>query len=59
MKIFAGLLCLLLQDKIFALGAIADINITAPDNDRGKVWGSSMARHGSLEQISRVPEWQA
>ena len=47
-----------IQDKIFALGAIADINITAPDNDRGKIWGSSMARHGSLEQISRVPEWQ-
>ncbi|MCW8848955.1 MAG: aminopeptidase [Melioribacteraceae bacterium] len=47
-----------LQDKIFALGAIADINITAPDNDRGKVWGSSMARYGSLEQISRIPKWQ-
>ena len=47
-----------LQDKIFALGAIADINITAPDNDRGKVWGSSMARYGSLEQIARVPDWQ-
>lgn len=48
-----------IQDKIFALGAIADINITAPDNDRGKVWGSSMGRHGSLEQISKVPKWQA
>ena len=47
-----------LQDKIFALGAIADINITAPDNDRGKVWGSSMARHGSLAQIAKVPAWQ-
>ncbi len=46
-----------LQDKIFAAGAIADVNLIPPDNDRGKVWGASMARHGSLEQIQRVPEW--
>ncbi|PID63148.1 MAG: hypothetical protein CR986_00320 [Ignavibacteriae bacterium] len=47
-----------LQDKIFAAGAIADINIIPPDNDRGKVWGSSIARHGSVEQINKVPQWQ-
>lgn len=47
-----------IQDKIFAAGAIADINLTPPDNDRGKVWGSSMARHGSEEQINKVPQWQ-
>lgn len=29
----------ILQDKIFAAGGIADVNIVAPDNDRGKVWG--------------------
>lgn len=46
-----------LQDKIFAAGGIADINIVAPDNDRGKVWGASMARHGTIEQIQRVPAW--
>jgi aminopeptidase len=46
-----------LQDRIFAAGGIADVNIVAPDNDRGKVWGASIARHGSLEQIERVPEW--
>ncbi len=46
-----------LQDKIFASGAIADVNIVAPDNDRGKVWGASIARHGSLEQIERFPKW--
>jgi aminopeptidase len=45
------------QDKIFAAGAIADVNIIAPDNDRGKVWGASLARHGSITQIERVPEW--
>ncbi|MFZ1730611.1 MAG: aminopeptidase [Bacteroidota bacterium] len=46
-----------LQDKIFAKGGIADVNIVAPDNDRGKVWGASIARHGTTEQIVRVPAW--
>jgi aminopeptidase len=48
----------ILQDKIFAAGGIADINLVAPDNDRGKVWGASIARHGTVEQIRRVPAWQ-
>ncbi len=46
-----------LQDKIFAAGGIADINIVAPDNDRGKVWGTSIAKFGSKEQINKVPQW--
>ena len=46
-----------LQDKIFAAGALADVNIVAPDNDRGKVWGASMARFGSISQIEKVPKW--
>jgi aminopeptidase len=46
-----------LQDKIFAAGAAADVNLVPPDNDRGKVWGASMTRHGSVEQIARVPAW--
>jgi len=45
------------QDLIFSAGAIADVNLVAPDNDRGKVWGASIARHGTVEQIRRVPEW--
>lgn len=46
-----------LQDKIFAAGATVDINLTAPDNDRGKLWGASITRFGSIEQINKVPEW--
>jgi len=46
-----------IQDKIFKDGGIADVNIVAPDNDRGKVWGNSMAKYGSLEQINRIPDW--
>lgn len=48
-----------LQDKIFKAGGIVDINIIAPDNDRGKVWGNSIAVHGSLEQINKVPSWHS
>ena len=47
-----------LQDKIFAAGGIADICLVPPDNDRGKVWGAAIARHGTVEQIARVPAWQ-
>lgn len=47
----------ILQDKIFAAGGIADINIVAPDNNRGQVWGASIAKYGTVEQIKRVPEW--
>ncbi|MFC2087980.1 aminopeptidase [Calditrichota bacterium] len=46
-----------LQDKIFAAGGIADVNIVPPDNDRGKVWSASMAKHGNLEQIEKTPNW--
>ncbi|MGE5343186.1 MAG: aminopeptidase [Candidatus Omnitrophota bacterium] len=47
----------ILQDKIFAAGAVADINMVAPDNNRGQVWGASIARFGTMDQIRRVPEW--
>jgi aminopeptidase len=46
-----------LQDKIIAAGAIVDMNIVAPDNDRGKVWSASMARYGKIEQIEKTPDW--
>lgn len=46
-----------LQDYIINAGAIADVNLVPPDNDRGKVWGAAMARFGTTEQINRVPGW--
>jgi aminopeptidase len=46
-----------LQDRIIASGGIADVHLVPPDNDRGKVWGASMARHGKFDQIKRVPAW--
>jgi len=47
-----------LQDKIFKAGAIADVNLVPPDNDRGRVWSASIAKHGTVKQIERVPDWQ-
>ena len=47
-----------LQDKIFKNGAIADVNLVPSDNDRGKVWGASAAKHATEEQIKKVPKWQ-
>jgi len=46
-----------LQDKVFAAGGLADVCLVAPDNDRGRVWGASITRHGTVDQIERVPEW--
>ncbi len=46
-----------IQDKVIKSGGIADVNIVSPDNDRGKVWGASMARHASIDQINKVPAW--
>ncbi len=47
----------ILQNKIFKAGGIADVNIVAPDNDRGQVWGASIEKFGSNEQIRKVPKW--
>lgn len=47
----------ILQDKIFSSGGLADMNIVAPDNDRGKVWGASISKFGTLEQIQKIPAW--
>ncbi len=46
-----------LQDKVFRAGAIADVNIVAPDNNRGQVWGASITKHGTVEQIEKTPVW--
>ncbi len=46
-----------LERRVFAAGAIADIYLVPPNNERGRVWSSAMGREGSPEQIERVPSW--
>ncbi|MBW2733989.1 MAG: aminopeptidase [Deltaproteobacteria bacterium] len=46
-----------LEEKVIAAGAIADVFIVPPNNDRGRVWSAAMGKHGSPEQIKRVPLW--
>ena len=46
-----------LQDRVIRAGAIPDVWLVPPDNDRGRVWGASMARFGTKEQVERVPAW--
>lgn len=46
-----------LQDMVFAKGGIVDLFLVPPDNDRGRVWGASIGRHGTEAQIERVPAW--
>jgi len=48
----------ILEDKVFAAGAVADVNLVPPNNDRGRVWSASLARHGTPAQVERVPSWQ-
>ena len=46
-----------LQDRVIQSGAVPDVWLVPPDNDRGRVWGAAMALHGTQEQIERVPAW--
>jgi aminopeptidase len=47
-----------LQEKILCAGGMADICITAPDNERGKVWSTAVARFGRMSNLARIPDWQ-
>jgi aminopeptidase len=42
---------------VIQAGAIPDVYLVAPNNDRGKVWSAAMGRHGSPEQLAAVPGW--
>jgi aminopeptidase len=46
-----------LERRVIEAGAIPDVYLVPPNNDRGKVWSATMGRAGSAEQIERVPEW--
>jgi len=47
----------LLEEGVIKAGGIPDVYLVPPNNERGRVWSSTMVRHGSEAQIDAVPEW--
>ncbi len=46
-----------LQRKVIEAGAVPDVCLVPPDNDRGRVWSAAMGRSATDGQLQRVPEW--
>jgi len=46
-----------IERKVVEGGAVPDVYLVAPNNDRGKVWSATMGRYGTPEQLEAVPEW--
>lgn len=47
-----------LQEKILKAGALADVFLVPPDNERGRVWGATAARLLRPGRFKSVPPWQ-
>lgn len=47
-----------LQEKILKAGAMADIFLVPPDNERGKAWGATAARLLPAARFKGLPPWQ-
>jgi aminopeptidase len=48
-----------LERKIIELGGTPDVCLVPPNNERGRVWSATMARHASPTQLANTPAWQA
>ncbi|HOC43671.1 MAG TPA: aminopeptidase [Thermoanaerobaculales bacterium] len=46
-----------LERRVIQAGAVADVCLVPPNNDRGRVWSAVMGREGSAEQLARIPDW--
>lgn len=46
-----------LERRVIEAGAVPDVYLIPPNNERGRIWSAAMGRHGSGEQIERIPEW--
>jgi len=46
-----------LEKKVIEAGAIPDIFVVPPNNERGRVWSATMGRTASEEQLRRIPAW--
>lgn len=46
-----------LERRVIQAGAIPDVLLVPPNNERGRVWSATMGRWGKAEQFGRAPEW--
>ena len=46
-----------LERRVIEAGAVPDVYLVPPNNERGRVWSAAMARGGSEDQLGRVPDW--
>ncbi len=46
-----------LERRVIQAGAVPDVYLIPPNNERGRVWSAAMGRWGSPEQLERIPEW--
>ncbi|HHQ49694.1 MAG TPA: hypothetical protein ENK19_12530 [Acidobacteria bacterium] len=46
-----------LERRVIEAGAVPDVLLVPPNNERGRVWSAAMARWGTPEQLERVPAW--
>lgn len=46
-----------LERRVIEAGAVPDVLLVPPNNDRGRVWSAAMGRHGSERQLAAAPDW--
>lgn len=46
-----------LERKVIEAGAVPDVLLVPPNNERGRAWSATMARYGTGQQLERIPEW--
>ncbi len=46
-----------LERRVIAAGAVPDVYLVPPNNDRGRVWSAAMGRIGESPQFEAVPDW--
>lgn len=46
-----------LERRVIEAGAVPDVYLIPPNNDRGRVWSAGMGRAAAPEQLARIPDW--
>ena len=46
-----------LERRVIEAGAVPDVYLVPPNNERGRVWSAAMGRLGAPTQLKSVPDW--